>query len=296
LPARRWPTPGACWSLLEPAANAYDFGAIQADLAYVQTLGKQLWVQLQDKSFSPRANVPDYLRTPRYPAGVLRQSMASAPERDKSQALSDEEYGWVPNMCLPAVRARYQALLRQLGQVFDGRIAGINFSESSIDIGEPVPGGGTRYPQGFTPARYVQALHHNMRVLAGAFRHSTAMVYLNFLPDEWLPDEDRGYMRGLFAKAQALGMGVGVGGPDLTPFKRGPMSQSYPFFQAYPARLFKAMAVQSGNLRQTNPKTGLAYTVPDLLDFARSYLGLDLLFWGIEDPSFQSTVLAQLPA
>jgi hypothetical protein len=55
------------------------------------------------------------------------------------------------------------------------------------------------------------------------------------------------------------------------------------------------MAVQSGNLRQTNPKTGVPYTVKDLLDFARDYLGLDAIFWGIEDPAFQTTVLKQLP-
>jgi hypothetical protein len=282
------------WRILERAPDHYDFSAIEADLEYVESLGKKLWVQLQEKSFTPRVNVPAYLlKDPRYGGGVLRQSMASAPERDQSKPLGDDEYGWVPQMWLPAVRLRYQALLRALGKQFDGRIAGINFSESSIDIGEELPGGRMRYPKGFAPERYVQALHENMQVLSRSFRKSVPMVYLNFLPDEWLPDDDRGYMRGLFAKAQALGMGVG--GPDLTPYKKGPMGQSYPFFQAYPARLFKAMAVQSGNLRQTNPKTGVAYTVPDLLDFARDYLGLDLVFWGIEDPAFQTTVLPQLP-
>jgi hypothetical protein len=259
----------------------------------VQSLGKKLWVQLQEKSFTPRANVPAYLLHDPCYGGVLRQSMASAPERDKSKPLGPDEYGFVPKMWLPAVRLRYQALLRQLGQRFDGRIAGINFSESSIDIGEELPGGRMRYPKGFTSARYVQALHDNMRVLSHAFRQSVPMVYLNFLPDEWLPDEDRGYMRGLFAKAQALGMGVG--GPDLTPYKKGPMSQRYPIFHAYPQGLANGMEVQSGNLRQTNSKTGAPYTVPDLLDFAGDYLGLNLVFWGIEDPSFQTTVLRQLP-
>jgi hypothetical protein len=282
------------WRSLETAPGHYDFGAIEADLDYLQSLGKVLWVQLQEKSFTPRANVPAYLlQDPRYRGGVLRQSMASAPERDKTQSLRADEYGWVPQMWLPAVRARYQALLRALGQALDGRIAGINFSESSIDIGEALPDGRTRYPKGFTPARYVHALQENMQVLAGVFQHSVPMVYLNFLPDEWLPEQDRGYMRGLFAKAQALGMGVG--GPDLTPYKKGPMSQSYPFFHAYPPRLFKAMAVQSGNLRQINPHTGAPYTVQDLLDFGHDYLGLNVVFWGIEDDSFQTTVLAQLP-
>jgi hypothetical protein len=282
------------WRSLETAPGHYDLAAIEADLEYVQSLGKKLWVQLQEKSFTPRVNVPAYLlQDPRYGGGVLRQSMASAPERDKSKPLRDDAYGWVAQMWLPAVRARYQALVRHVGKKLDGRIAGINFSESSIDIGEELPGGRMRYPKGFTPARYVHALQDNMQVLSGAFRQSVPMVYLNFLPEEWLPDQDRGYMRGLFATAQKLGMGVG--GPDLTPYKKGPMSQSYPFFHAYPQRLFKAMAVQSGNLRQTNPQTGVAYTVQDLLDFARNYLGLDLVFWGIEDPLFQTTVLAQLP-
>ena len=282
------------WRSLETAPGRYDLSAIEADLEWVRSLGKSLWVQLQEKSFTPRVNVPAYLLSdPRYGGGVLRQSMASAPERDKTQPLGADEYGWVPQMWLPAVRARYRALVRHLGQRMDGRIAGINFSESSIDIGEELPGGHTRYPKGFTPDRYVHALQENMRVLASAFRVSVPMVYLNFLPDEWMPDQDRGHMRGLFALAQALGMGVG--GPDLTPFKKGPMSQSYPFFHAYPPHLFKAMAVQSGNLRQTNPRTGAPYTVQELLDFARDYLGLDLIFWGIEDPSFRNTVLPQLP-
>jgi hypothetical protein len=282
------------WRILEPAPGSYDFSAIEADLATVQALGKTLWVQLQEKSFTPRANVPDYLlHDPRYGGGVLPQSMASAPERNKSRPLGPDEYGFVPKMWLPAVRLRYQALVRQLGQQFDGRIAGINFSESSIDIGEELPGGRMRYPEGFTSARYVHALQDNMQALASAFRQSVPMVYLNFLPDEWLPEQNRGYMRGLFSRAQALGLGVG--GPDLTPYKKGPMAQSYPFFRAYPQRLAKGMAVQSGNLRQTNPRTGVAYTVPDLLDFARDYLGLNLIFWGVEDPSFQTTVLAQLP-
>jgi hypothetical protein len=282
------------WRDLEVAPGKYDFSAIEADLKYLHSLDKKLWIQLQEKSFTPRKNVPDYLlQGTRYGGGVLRQSMASAPERDQSKPLGANEYGWVAKMWLPAVRTRYQALVQQLGRSFDGRIAGINFSESSIDIGQELPDGSTRYPEGFSAALHVQAIRENMLALAAAFHQSVPMVYLNFMPDEWLPDQDQGYMRGLFAQARTLGMGVG--GPDLTPYKKGPMSQSYPFFHTYPSKFFKGMAVQSGNLRQTNPKTGVPYTVQDLLDFARDYLGLDAIFWGIEDPAFQTTVMKQLP-
>jgi hypothetical protein len=283
------------WRSLEATEGVYDFSAILADLDYMQSLSKKLWIQLQEKSFTARVNVPDYLRQdPRYGGGVLRQSMDSAPERDKSIPLADDEYGWVANLWLPPSNERFQALLRELGRALDGRIAGINLSETAIDIGQELPNGHTRFPKGFSPAQYVRALQANMVVLAGAFRQSVPMVYLNYLPDEWLPWQDHGYMRSLFATAEKLGMGVG--GPDLVPYKKGPMLQSYPFFHAYPQRLFKGMAVQSGNLRQRNPHTGVAYTVADLLDFANDYLGLDVVFWGIEDPSFQTTVLEKLPA
>jgi len=92
-----------------------------------------------------------------------------------------------------------------------------------------------------------------MRVLAGAFPHTTTMVYLNFLPGEWLPWTDKGYMRSLFAQAQTLQMGVG--GPDLMPYRKSHMGQSYGFIKNYPANLVKGMAVQDGNLRQINPRT-----------------------------------------
>ncbi|WP_028449940.1 hypothetical protein [Chitinibacter tainanensis] len=282
------------WRLLEPKAGEYDFSAIRADLVYLRSQHKQLWVQLQDKSFTPQPNVPAYLLSPAYQGGALKQSMASAPERDPTQPLGSDEYGWVPKMWEPSVRGRYQALIKALGQEFDGQIAGINFSESAIDIGTEHRDGTTTWPAGFAPAQYVAAIEENMGVLAAAFPHSTAMVYLNFLPGEWLPWDDHGYMRRLFQRAAELKMGVG--GPDLMPYRKAHMQQSYAFLRAYPAELIKALAVQDGNLRQKNPKTGKRNTVADNLQFAEQYLGLDYIFWGLEEPYFSREVLPKLPA
>ena len=282
------------WRSLEPKQGEYDFSAIKADIAYLDSIGKKLWIQLQEKSFTPRFNVPQYLLdAPIYQGGVLKQSMLSAPERDPNKPVTDDEYGWSAKMWEPAVRARYQQLVRQLGQEFDGKITGINFSESSIDVGTENADGTTTFPSDFNPKDYIDAIGENMQVLAESFQHSTAMVYLNFLPDEWLPWNDKGYMRGLFAQAKALNMGVG--GPDLMPYRKGHMGQSYAFIKEYPAALVKGMAVQDGNLRQINPKTGKKNTVPDLLDFAQNYLGLDYIFWVEDEPYFTDEVLQQLP-
>lgn len=193
-----------------------------------------------------------------------------------------------------AGKERYQALIRQLGRELDGKIAGINFNESSVDIGTENADGSTTFPADFSPEAYVNALGDNMRVLAGAFKQSTTMVYLNFLPDEWLPDNDKGYMRRLFTLAQSLKMGVG--GPDLMPYRKGHMLQSYGFIKDYPAELVKGVAVQDGNLRQINPETGKKNIVGDLLDFGENYLGLDYIFWVEDEPYFTNEVLKQLPA
>ncbi|WP_413485117.1 hypothetical protein [Shewanella baltica] len=79
------------------------------------------------------------------------------------------------------------------------------------------------------------------------------------------------------------------------PYRKGHMGQSYAFIKEYPAALVKGMAVQDGNLRQINPKTGKKNTVPDLLDFAQNYLGLDYIFWVEDEPYFTDEVLQQLP-
>ncbi|MEN5378917.1 hypothetical protein [Sphingobacterium kitahiroshimense] len=284
------------WRSLEPSKDQYDFSMIKEDIAYLKSLGgKKVWIQIQEKSFAAHVkNVPNYiLEDAVYEGGVIKQSMLSAPERDPNKPVTDDEYGWSAKMWCTPVRDRFQKLLMALGAEFDGQVEGINFSESSIDIGTENKDGTTDFPAGFNPGDYVSAIESNMTVLSQAFKKSTAMVYLNFLPDEWLPWDDKGYMRGLFAAAQRLKMGVG--GPDLMPYRKSHMNQTYGFFKEYPDHLVKGMAVQDGNLRQINPRTKKKNTVPDILTFAHDYLGLDYIFWVVDQPYFDQEVLRDLP-
>lgn len=281
------------WRSLEPQKGVYDFTAIEQDISYLNSIGKKLWIQLQDKSFTPRPNVPDYiLEDFEYNGGALKQSMITAPERDPTKPLAEDEYGWSAKVWLHPVRSRYQALIRELGRRFDGKIEGINFSESSIEIGIEETDGTVSFPKDFKPEVYVNALAENMEVLRASFKLSEPMVYLNFLPGEWLPDRDFGFMKSLFDKARELKMGVG--GPDLMPYRKSHMAQTYGFFANYPDTLVKAMAVQDGNLRQINPKTGKKNSVDDLLDFSQNYLGLDIIFWVEEEPYFSMEVIPGL--
>ena len=50
------------WRELEREKDAYDFSAIQHDLAFLSSNGKKLFIQLQDSSFDPTlVHVPRYL-------------------------------------------------------------------------------------------------------------------------------------------------------------------------------------------------------------------------------------------
>jgi hypothetical protein len=58
------------------------------------------------------------------------------------------------------------------------------------------------------------------------------------------------------------------------------MHNSYPFFNRYKGKLeLVAMAVQEPTLTYRNPKTGRLFAHTEFEDFARGYLGANLIFW-----------------
>ncbi|WP_219725960.1 hypothetical protein [Janthinobacterium sp. ROICE36] len=95
---------------------------------------------------------------PLYQGGILKQSMLSAPERDPRKPVTDDEYGWSAKMWEAPVRERYQRLIRAPGKEFEGKIEGINFSESSIEIGVEDSKGNTIFPDDFKPQHYVDTI------------------------------------------------------------------------------------------------------------------------------------------
>jgi hypothetical protein len=270
------------WRELERGKDGYDFAPIRHDLIVLNSSEKKLFLQLQDVSFDPaRVNVPRYLLDDaQYHGGADRQY--DIQDDDEEHAKPE---GWVARRWDPAVQERFHKLLSALGQEFDGQIEGINLAETAISFGES----GKLFPQGFTPAIYRDAIITNMTAMKRAFPKSVTMQYANFMPGEWLPRDDHLYLRSVFQRARELK--VGVGGPDLLPGKTGQMNHSYPLIRECAGKVPTGIAVQDGNYRHQNPKTGQPVTIAELVGFATEYLKADYIFWCTEEPYYSQKLI-----
>ena len=270
------------WRQLEPGKDEYDFSLIREDLAFLNQHGKKLWVQIQDVSFSERwVPVPRYLtRDLQYHGGANRQYEYNGNDEEHATAS-----GWAARRWDPAVQDRFHKLLLPLPKEFDGRIEGINFAESSVTFGSS----GRLYPDGFTPEIYRDALVTNLKALKSAFSKSIVVQYANFMPGEWRPSEDRGYLRAVYKAASEIK--AGVGGPDLLPYKQGQMGNSYELIKEVGGDVTVGIAVQDGNYAHINPKTAKRVTIPELIDFATQYLKSDYIFWCIEEPYYSNDLV-----
>jgi len=272
------------WSDLEPRRGEYDFSAITHDLAVLTRQGKRLFVQLQDVSWvEAHPNVPAYLReNPEFHGGVERGVSRPAGDHGRTRFST-----WVPRRWDPAVSARLIALVKAVAAEFDGKIEGLNFDETSIDDGVmEIPW------EGYTPARYFEATCNLMRATRAAFKTSHVLIFANFMPGESLPDDDKGYLKGIYQLADAIGLGVG--GPDLLPTRRYQLKHSLPLIAARARGTLAGLAVQDGNLADVDPRTGERVTVEGLAAYARDPLHLDYLFWGTEEPYWSNAVVPYL--
>ena len=275
------------WRQLEQGRDNYDFSLIREDLAFMNAHGKKLWILITDVAFGDRWKmVPEYLlKDPQYRGGVVRQY--KYPNGDESRAVP---LGWIAKRWDPAVQDRFQKLLFALGKEFDGRIVGINLEETAADFGDS----GKLYPEGFTPELYRDAIIANMKVLKRAFPKSIALTYANFMPGEWRPVKDRGYLRAVYGAARELK--AGVGGPDLFPYKPGQMGSSYSLIREVAGKVPVGIAVEDGNYAYINPKSGKRITIAEQIEFAREYLRVDFIFWCTEEPYFSNDLVAFMRA
>jgi hypothetical protein len=264
------------WKQLESEKDRYDFSIIREDREFLSSRGKRLFIQLQDVTFDPSRNcVPRYLLEEKeYHGGVALQcDDRGAPE------------GQVARRWDPAVRERFHKLLAALGKEFDGTIEGINLPETAVGIGT----GGQGFPSGFTCETYRDGIVATVKALKKSFPRSVALLYANFMPGEWLPDCDHSYLRGVFRCARETG--VGVGGPDLLPWKQGQMNNGYSFIKDIKGAVPVGIAVQEGNYDHVSPKTHKRVTIKELIDFAANYLGADYIFWCTEEPHYTKELI-----
>ena len=264
------------WRQLEPLEGQYDFADIQSDIDYLEAHGKRLFLQLQDASFTPDYKpVPDYLLGPDYSGGAIAQYTENG----------DEE-GWVAKRWDDRVQVRFAALLDALGKEFDGKIEGINLQESAIGVSAETD-------PSFSPARYAEGLKTNMRAMKTAFPTSTTMQYANFMPGEWLPWEDEGYLRSIYELGEEIG--VGLGGPDLMFKRKGALNHTIAMMHEHDYTAPLGIAIQDGNyIGQTASDEVVrdrANIVPVLHAFAKDFMNVDYMFWVDQEPYFTEDVL-----
>jgi hypothetical protein len=125
--------------------------------------------------------------------------------------------------------------------------------------------------------------------MKSAFKKSHCIQYANFMPGEWLPSDDQGYLKSVYQSA--VDLGVGVGGPDLLPFRKGQLDHSYPLIRNCVGKIPTAIAVQEGNYGQKDPETKQPITVAQLDEFAENNLKVDYIFWSTEEPYYTKDVL-----
>ncbi len=265
------------WRDFEPEKGKYDFSILKHDYKYLKNYSKKLFIQLQDVTFNPQYKaVPDYLLTAEYDGGAVMQY-----NDDKSAG------GWVAKRWNKKVRERFSLLLQALGKAFDGKIEGINLQETSIGVKD----------SSFLELDYIIGLKENMLALKKAFPTSTTMIYANFIPGEWLPGNDKGYLRSIYQYGEKIG--VGLGGPDLMVKRKGQLNHILAMMHEGHFTVPLGIAVQDGNYigetgdtDEEKKKKGHNNLVPLLYNFAKDFLKINYMFWANQEPYFKEDVLS----
>lgn len=264
------------WRELEPKKGKYDFSVLQQDYEYLKKFKKKLFVVLQDVTFNAkRKAVPDYILTAEYDGGAVEQY-----NNDGTPG------GWVAKRWNKKLRERFALLLQALGKAFDGKIEGINLQETAIDVRDA----------SFSELGYVAGLKENMLALKQAFPKSITMIYANFMPGEWLPGNDKGYLRSIYQYGEQIG--VGLGGPDLMVKRKGQLNHLIAMMHESHYTVPLGIAIEDGNYigetgDATEDKTKTHENiVPLLYAFAKDFLKVNYMFWANQEPYFKEDVLS----
>jgi hypothetical protein len=275
------------WELLEPQKGTYDFSIIWEDYKYLLQQKKKLFIQLQDATFRPDyIGIPKYLLTDEFNGGAFPQI-----------AENGDTAGWVAKRWNQKVQNRFTLLLQALGKEFDGKVEGINLQESSIEINLQENSKGTFNDADttFSPERYSESIKINMLSLKKAFPKSTTMQYANFMPGEWLPWNDKGYLLSIYNYGEEIG--VGLGGPDLMVKNKGNLNHTVAMMHERKYKVALGIAIQDGNYIgktgdvQVNESDTKENIVPLLHAFAKDFLKVNYMFWVNQEPYFSEYVI-----
>lgn len=259
---------GYVWRDIESSEGVYDFSQIESDLAYLKSVGKQLWIVIQDTEWSTsnQPKVPAYMWT--------NSKYGCDPKYYGTYQRSAQQGGWLPCIWNENVLARYKALYAALGKRFnkEPNFEGMNLGETST--------GSTDW--GYTKEKEKDAFYAKALALKQAFPDKSVTQMMNYATFD------------LTAFADWLSAnGIGIAGPDvhLMPEKINLQTNVYPLYVKYHSIVPTGPDVQWDNYERYNSLVGRANTAEELLLGAISYTNPWYMFWERRDPYFTDDVI-----
>lgn len=263
------------WRDLEPRRDEYYFDKLDADVAYLSSIKKKLFIQIQDINWSKgKLGFPDYLISSEFGDGYYINNHGVS----------------IPKKYLPSVAGRLQELIRVLGERYDNNphVVGVTLEETALGID-----GGATNANDYTPDLWESALTGYIDTMKKYWPETPKILYINWFSGCTV---DNTYPCLARVAQYAVKEGVGLGGPDVNVAE-----PTMPGYRNYPLAYGKvplATAVQWSNYRKTNPATGGQVTAEEIMRFGVDTLKLNMMFWITRDDEptyhFSSDVLPML--
>lgn len=258
------------WRNLEPQEGVYDFSQIESDLAYLQSIGKRLFPEIQITNWDTAGppETPSYMWSDSKYGGNLPyygafQYTATSPWR---------AIIWNAN-----VQSKLDALYAALGQRFDGEpyFEGINLGETSMEAGP-----------GFSSAGVENAFKTMSLAAKNAFPDKVVFLQVNF------GAFDLSAMR-QWLSANGIGFGAPdtFGSPDTTLLTLNTTSGEWYDYNQYHSVVPTERDVQWDNYTRCCDASGNNFTAAEILDFAVQAANPWYMFWVKRDDFFTPDVV-----
>ncbi|CAN5288427.1 hypothetical protein BH24PSE2_BH24PSE2_18100 [soil metagenome] len=239
------------WKTFEPTLGVYDFSELKSDLDLLAGQGMQLVVFIEDKTFNGELPTPKYLQA--------------------QHTLKNRNRGYTAIRWDAYVLTRFKALIKELGQRFDGHPAfeGIAIQETSLSLD-----GTLLTAHGYTPEKYRDAIIDTLLTARASMPKSQVFWYMNFLVRR------QGYIVEI-ANAVAP-QGVAMGGPDILPDSYSLKTHSYPLYDDFKGKMILFNSMQYDSYAHEHAGGGALtkyWTMGELFRFARDELHVNYVFW-----------------
>ncbi len=254
------------WVDIEPQKGQYNFSEIVADLEYLQSIGKYLWVEILKTTFSPDG-------LPKVPSYMWKDSKYGCGHQGKfygSFKRTVQKGGWLPCQGDSDFDERVTALFAALGERFNSEpyFEGLNLGETSTG----------KRPDNLSVAAELQSFKKHALAAKKAFPDKTVMQMINYARfdleefAEWL-----------------AARGIATGGPDVhvASADKGTLGMVYAIHKKNHWRTPNGIDVQWDNW----DNRGKQYSSLELIETAVEYINPWYLFWDKKPGVFREDVV-----